>query len=104
MSRQQPGVAVANSLVDENPAMLPVRFLEKSVVTERWDRNTWKNPFVDRALDERPCLQPAFGDHGGTTFEIDAIDLVLPLPHSQRSNLEWLRTRVQFAPGSSGRV
>src|SRR5438876_7565423 len=104
MPCQQAGVAVADSLVDENPAMLPVRFLEKSVVTERWDGNTWKDPFVHRALDQRALLETALGDHTRTTGEVDAIDLVLPLPHSQRSNLEWLYTRVQLAPGTSGRV
>src|SRR5258707_201046 len=104
MSRQQAGVAVAGGLVDEDPAMLPVRFLEKSVVAERWDSSTRKDPFVDRALDQRARVATAFRDNGRTAGDIDAIDLVLPLPHSQRSNLKRLCTRIQLAPGSSGRV
>src|SRR5205823_4142182 len=89
---------------DEDPAMLPIRLLEKSVVAERWDGSTWKDPFVDRALDQRALLPAAFGDNSGTAGDVDAIDLVLPPPHSQRSNLERLRTRIQLAPGLSGRV
>src|SRR5438128_12678868 len=100
MSRQQAGIAVADGLVNEDPAMLPIRLLEKSVVAERWDGSTWKDPFVDGALDQRTFLPTAFGDNGRTTGDVDAIDLVLPPPHSQRSNLERLHTRIQLAPGS----
>ena len=67
MSRQQAGIAVADGLVDEDPAMLPIRLLEKSVVAERWDGGTWKDPFVDRSLDQRALLPTAFGDNGADT-------------------------------------
>src|SRR5437867_8553703 len=104
MFRQKAGVAVAGGLVDEDPAMLPIRLLEKSVVAERWNGSKWKDPFVDRALDQRALLPTAFGDHGRMISDVDPVDLVLPLPHPQRSDLERLRTRVELAPGSSGRV
>src|SRR6266516_6962591 len=104
MSRQQPGVIVAGGLVDEDPAMLAIRLVEESVVAERWDSRTWKDTFVDYTLDHRARLPASFRDNGGTTGDVDAIDPVLPLAHSQRRNLKRLRTRIQLAPGSSGRV
>src|SRR5438093_7183863 len=104
MSRQQAGVAVADGLVDENPAMLPIRLLEKPVIPERGNGSTWKHPLVHRTLDERAFPPTAFGDNGRMTGDVDAIDPVLPLPHPQRSNLDRLRMRIQFAPGLRGRV
>src|SRR5437762_13240797 len=102
MSRQKAGVGVAAGLVDEDPAMLSIGLLEKPVEAERWDGSKWKDPFVDRALDQCGLLRGPFGDDGRTPGDVDPIDLVLPLPYSERSNLERLRTGIESAPGLSG--
>src|SRR5438105_11977667 len=106
MSPQEVRVVVADGFVHEDPAMLAILLLEKPVVAERRNCSMWKNPLVDRALDQGGLLPAAFGDHGGArpTGDVEAVDLVLPLPDSQRSNLQRRRVRIELVPGLSGRM
>src|SRR5204863_1950906 len=104
MAREKARIAVSGRLVDEDPAMLSVRLFDEPVVLEGRNRGTRKDPLVHRTLDGSAFSATPLGDDDGAAGEVDAIDLVLPLPHPQRRNLQRPRSRIQLTPRSRGGV